>query len=459
MSGQGFRVLDEAPYSSLHRFIVIVASTGTFTDLYAILALSATTFSILPFLFKGSTTLFALAGSIIFLGALVGTFTFGWLTDLFGRRLILIFDLAIVAILALISAFVATAYEFILIRFLIGVITGGDYAVTLPILAEMLPKRQRGRGMSYAWFGFVMGGFVVLLFGYALYRIIGPTPYEWRIVFGSVAIPAIIGILLRAKVPESPRWLAKRGRIDEAIEVIKKLTGQTVTAEEIRHAADHLVGRGRTLASQILEVLTKPAFVILIVPLMIADFAFDLIPGALATLNPFIFTLLGIKAATALLMSALFIGVQGISTLIVALTVEKIGRVKLMLVGGLIESLAALAVAFVYHNALLAFACALIISIFAFIVLPVTRNYGGELFPTVVRGGSSGLVTTADRVASAVGIYITPILLTLGGVPMLFIVFGIIGIIGFIFALVGVAPKGKIEGMSVDEVETKLFGT
>jgi putative MFS transporter len=299
----------------------------------------------------------------------------------------------------------------------------------------------------------------VLLFGYALYQIIGPTPYEWRIVFGSVAIPAIIGILLRAKVPESPRWLAKRGRIDEAIEVIKKLTGQTVTAEEIRQAADHLVGRGRTLASQILEVFTKRAFVTLIVPLIIADFAFDLIPGAQATLNPYIYTLLGIKAATALLMSALFIGVQVISTLIVALTVEKIGRVKLMLVGGLIESLAALAVAFVYHYILLTLAFVLIASSFSLVALTLTHNYAGELFPTVVRGGSAGLVTTADRAASAIGTYIAPILLNLGGVPMLFIVIGIIGIIGFIFALVGVAPKGKIEGMSVDEIETKLFGT
>ncbi|MCG3110160.1 putative sialic acid transporter [Metallosphaera sp. J1] len=446
-----FKSLNNARYTPFHRNLTIIAALGAFTDLYTIQVLGASTFSIVPYLFHGKTTEFALAASLLFIGAVIGTLTVGLITDFLGRRLTFILDLMAVVILAIISAFVTSPVQLYIVRFLLGVATGGDYPAAMTLVAEFMPKTHRGRALSYLWTSFTLGGVLAYVLGYLLYISIGPTPIEWRIMLGSVAVPALIGLALRTTIPESPRWLIMKGKFEQANDAIKKATGTSFNIEELAKVRDLLYMEKKVSY----EKINMSKIALYITPIVIAAFCFNLIPGALSTLNPTILSALGIVKAGTLLYSAFFLGVQTISTYIVAIGVEKIKRVNFALIGGILEMIFSFLVVIIYHNPILLLIAFTVISYGAFTVVPVIRNFGSEIFPTKVRGTTSGIVMTGDRLASAIGLYITPLLFSGHNVIRLFSVYGILGIIG-VLVLLPLYSRLKIEKMGLEEIQDKL---
>ncbi|MEM0134483.1 MAG: MFS transporter [Thermoplasmatales archaeon] len=442
--------MNNASYTTFHKVLVLIAALGAFTDLYVIQALGASTFSIVPH-FLGSTSNFAFTASLLFIGAVIGVFSMGTVVDLIGRRLTFIITLGLTALFSLISAFVQSPLELNILRFLIGFVTGADYPAAMTIVSEFMPTKYRGRGISYLWVGFTLGGVSAYLLGYFLFVTIGPTVYEWRIMLGSAVIPALVGMILRTSLPESPRWAIEKGKYESAANGIKRASGQLFTREALE-------GSRKALFLDEKVVIRKHygKYFILILPIFGAVLCFNLIPGALSTLNPSILSSLGVSKSGSLLYSASFLGVQVIATIMIARTIESVGRLKWAMIGGGLETIFAFIVLLVYHDAYALFGVFMGLSFFAFVAVPVMRNSGSELFPTEFRGFSSGVVMTGDRIASVIGLLLTPLLFTGKDVTRLFSVYGLIGLIGTLIAYVALYKK-NIDKKSLEDIQLEIL--
>src|SRR5213080_1033913 len=171
-----------------------------------------------------------LVNSAALAGSLVGSLFLGRLADRIGRRAI--FQYAILWYAAF-TALTATAWgpwSVMTFRFLAGLGIGGMLVVDPAMLTEYLPPQRRGRLLVFLDFWWPVG----LLFATGLsYLFLGPTfdrfgDWSWRYLFLAAAFPAFLAFVVRRTLPESPYFLARRGRTEEAAQVLTEITGRQV---------------------------------------------------------------------------------------------------------------------------------------------------------------------------------------------------------------------------------------
>ena len=176
----------------------------------------------IPYQLNSFATGYLVAGAS--LGAAAGALLAGPLTDRFGRKKLLVVDALIYAIGALLCAFTWHVSILMIARTLIGIAIGADSAIATAYISEYAPKKRRGSlAMLQQWM-ITVG----ILFAYLVALLIlkvwpNASDVDWRWFFGIGAIPAIVGLFLRVEMPESPRWLIRKGRYDEAQEAFAKL--------------------------------------------------------------------------------------------------------------------------------------------------------------------------------------------------------------------------------------------
>ncbi|XP_055503160.1 solute carrier family 22 member 15 isoform X1 [Leucoraja erinacea] len=156
-----------------------------------------------------------LAGSLFFLGLLLGNILFGPLSDRFGRKPIFLIGLFLDVVFGFISA-IAPNYEiFALTRLLVGIMNGGMSLVAFVLTQEFV-------GKSY-WA--LTGSLTNLVFavGIAAFSVIGYYIRDWRVLIAAANCPGVLFIFLFITVPESPRWLYSQGRTKEAEEVLQNI--------------------------------------------------------------------------------------------------------------------------------------------------------------------------------------------------------------------------------------------
>lgn len=158
-------------------------------------------------------------GSLFFAGMMVGAWGFGILADRIGRRRVFLVTIALNAVFALASAFAPSFGLLLAFRFLTGLAVGGTLPVDYAIMAEYLPVRQRGRFLVYLESFWAVGTVVIAVLAWAIVPSAGDQAWRW--IFAANAVPGILGLFVRLWVPESPRYLLLRGRVDEAREVLR----------------------------------------------------------------------------------------------------------------------------------------------------------------------------------------------------------------------------------------------
>ncbi|MCA4133896.1 MFS transporter [Arthrobacter sp. M4] len=166
-----------------------------------------------------SATWQGLIGASALIGIFFGGPIGGYFADKIGRKPMFIVDLAIFLLGSAAQFFVADAWQLFLIRLLMGMAIGADYAIGWPLLVEFSPARLRGKLMAFqevAWYVGYLGSYAL---GYFLSTSIHA---DWRIILGMSTVPSLIVFLLRLGTPESPRWLVSKGRIDEALAIAKE---------------------------------------------------------------------------------------------------------------------------------------------------------------------------------------------------------------------------------------------
>src|SRR3954469_17850325 len=167
-----------------------------------------------------------LVNSAALAGSLVGSLVLGRLADRRGRRAIFQYSILWYAAFTALTALAWGPWSVMTLRFLAGLGLGGMLVVDPSILAEYLPPQRRGRMLAFLDFWWPVG----LLMAIALsYIFLGPTfdrfgDNSWRYLFLAASFPAFLAFFIRRTLPESPYFLARHGRSEEAAEVLREIT-------------------------------------------------------------------------------------------------------------------------------------------------------------------------------------------------------------------------------------------
>ncbi|HYG19592.1 MAG TPA: MFS transporter, partial [Ohtaekwangia sp.] len=168
------------------------------------------------------------AASSAIWGCVFGAMIAGWLSDRFGRKKVLIIT-AILFIISSIGAMVPrNLTEFLVARFIGGVGIGAASMLSPLYISEIAPSRNRGRLVSLYQLAIVIG-INLIYFVNLVIASLGDEAWNvetgWRYMLGSGTIPAVLFLVLLLIVPESPRWLVKKGKDDDALDTLEKVNG------------------------------------------------------------------------------------------------------------------------------------------------------------------------------------------------------------------------------------------
>src|ERR1035437_90124 len=393
----------------------------------------------------GFTVSAALWGTI--LGAMFG----GIPGDRYGRR----GSLRITAVLYLISAlgcaFAFDWYSFVGARFIGGLGIGASSVLGPMYIAEISPAKLRGRLVGFFQFNIVFGILLAYFSNYEL-GMMGFGDAEWRWKLGIAAIPAVLFLLLLFTIPESPRWLASKGRTAEAEDVLRR-SGDVNYRKDLAEIVESV---GETRGAPAEPLFSHKYRVPIFLAVSIAIFnQFTGINAVLYYTN-FIFAKAGFDKVSGDLQTVAVGATNLLFTIVAMSVIDRIGRRKLLLIGSLGMSVALAGVAAVFfagtHQDLLVWCLVAFIAFFAFSQGAVIWVYLSEVFPTNVRAKGQSLGSFTHWIVNAGIAFLFPVLAeSSGGLPFVF--FALMMVVQF-FVVLAVFPETK--GYSLEEMQRKL---
>jgi putative MFS transporter len=177
-------------------------------------------------------------GTFFFIGMLIGAFVFGRLADRIGRRPVLMAAVVVDACFGVASSFAPDFTWLLALRFLTGIGVGGTLPVDYTMMAEFLPSDRRGRWLVLLESFWAVGTILLAMLALAALRW---GDDAWRVIFFVTGIPALVGVVLRFSVPESPMYLNRSGKPERAravLERVARVNGRAVTIPALH--AEHL---------------------------------------------------------------------------------------------------------------------------------------------------------------------------------------------------------------------------
>lgn len=400
------------------------------------------------------------------LGAAAGAILGGPASDRFGRKPLLIVDAGIYAVGAILSAVTPDAATLLIARTLIGLAIGADSAIATAYIAEYAPKDRRGSlTMLQQWMITVgiLVSYIVALVIFAAFPGSAAT-VGWRLVLGLAAVPALVGLALRTRMPESPRWLLRHGRYDDVRKAMKTLGAPDVSEDEVRRAAETVeqveggtrAQRRRAWTPGVIRALIIVSIFFIFqqitginVPLYYGPHLLGpIFSGAHASLVQT--TVAGVE------VTAIMTSVNVASTYLGFRWIDKFGRRKLAMggyAGMLVFALvAALGLAFMSGTARLVVIMVgldFFIASFAVGVGGTGWTLQGEVFPTAVRGQAAAFCAMIDWLANFALIEVFPVwqnAISLSGVLVCFAALALAAI-AFVYWFL---PETK--GLPVEEI-------
>lgn len=393
------------------------------------------------------------AASSAIIGCIFGAGFAGMANDALGRKKILVLCAVLFAASSIGTAIPRTLSQFVWMRFLAGIAIGA-VSVTSPMyIAEISPQRVRGRLVSLYQLAIVTGILVVFFVNTLIQRMgdeAWNTNIGWRYMFGAGVLPAVVFALLTLLVPESPRWLAKMGRRQEAMATLEKVSGAGNAGREMAEIEESL----RQEPGKVSELLSGGYRTALLIGIVLAVFQQFSGINAIMYYAPEIFKSLGAAASSAFVQTVSVGAVNLLFTFVAVFWVDKAGRKALLLGGTLVQVLSLAMVGLLFKiggNPLLLLAFILLfVAAFAAAMGPVVWIVISEIFPTRTRGRAVSIATLALWTACYIVSQTFPMLVEQIGSANTFWFYAVCSLLSFFFVWRFV-PETK--GRTLEEIE------
>ncbi len=415
-----------------------------------------------------SSALQGWAMSSALVGCIVGAAFSGKLSDIYGRRPLLILASVLFSTSAFGTGISDSFNQFIVWRIVGGVGIGVASTISPLYIAEIAPKKIRGLYVSINQLTVVVGILAAQIInmliteripdGYSSSEILSSWNGQmgWRYMFWAELIPAILFFGLMFLIPESPRYLVKRNKLTMAKGILNKVGGLEYAENTILKIKDSFKEDNSKIRVKLLH--DKKGLSIIFIGLVLAilqqwcginiifNYAQEIFVSAGYSIND-------------LFMNIVITGsINLIFTLVAMATVDKLGRKKLMLIGyGGLAMVYVLLGYFYYVNIVgfpLLFLVMIAIAIYAMTMAPITWVILSEIFPNRIRGLAMSISTFSLWVASALLVQTFPILNEFFGTAGTFWLYGVICVLGFVFVL-KLLPETK--NKSLEEIEVLLL--
>jgi len=406
--------------------------------------------------------------SSLSLTAAVGMLASGPLSDRLGRRPVLQIAAVLFAVSAIASAVAPDYFTLVVARMLGGFGVGAALIVAPMYIAEMSPPASRGRFVSFNQLNIVVGisaaffsNYLILTLGEsgaAWTEALRLGEWNWRWMLGIETLPAVAYLFALSLVPESPRWLAMRGRDEEATKVLARVAGADAEAV-LREVKESIAAEAR-LGQTSWRALLHPSLR-LVMTIGIVVGILQQISGINAVFfyAPMIFEQSGIGANAAFMQAALVGLVNLVFTVVAMAVIDRFGRRPLLIFGlsGIAASMLLLAWAFGAGDGanprLILVAIMGFVASFAVSLGPVMWVLFSELFPNRVRGVAISFVGLVNSATAFLVTLVFPWQLQSLGSATTFLLYGLFALAGLAFVL-RVIPETK--GRSLEELEAVL---
>jgi len=401
-----------------------------------------------------SLTVFALEVIVsgVLAGAALGALLGGRLADIFGRRTLLILTALIFAAGAIVCAAATSPTILIVGRIIVGFGIGLSSSAVPVYISEVAPADARGWTVSLFQLAITLGILLAYLVDYAFARIQG-----WRWMFGLAVVPAAIFALGMLFLPESPRWLAKRGRLDAARAILSRIRDTSDVEEELQqivHGLDQAQEHGNW--RDLLSPQLRPA---LIVGIGLAVFQQVTGINTVIYYAPMIVQSAGISSASGAILTTAGIGIVNVLMTILSMwLIDRIGRRPLLLTGiaGMVLTLGVLGWAF--HSAsptgalswLAVISIMLYVASFAISLGPIFWLLISEIYPLKVRSSTEGVAATFNWGSNLLVSLTFLTLLQEIGATRTFWLYGVFAISAWLFSYY-LVPETK--GRTLEEIE------
>lgn len=409
----------------------------------------------LLFIEKGfplSTVMKELIVSSVLLGAMAGSLSGGRLTDLYGRKRVILVISGLFTIGTLIASLAPNVNMILVGRLFIGFAIGiGSYTAPLYI-AEVAPLKLRGGLVSFNQLAITIG----IMCSYFINYLFTNTEASWRLMFGIGLIPAILLGIGMFFLPESPRWLAKQKRSAEARATLEYLRQTKNVDAELAEIENSL----HTQQASLKEIFTPMIRPVLFLGIMLGFLQQVTGINTIIYYAPTIFQLAGFHDTSTSILATAGIGVVNVlSTIFAVLFLDRIGRRKLLLTGlvGMGASLVALSFAFQWDSDYLRWAAVIstftYVICFAFSLGAMLWLLVSEIFPLHVRGAAMSVAVFSCWLWNfAVSATFLSLLNALGPTNT-FLMYAAMCAFGFVFCYFK-TPETK--GVSLEKIEDNI---
>ncbi len=367
------------------------------------------------------------AASSAIWGCAFGAMMAGYLSDKFGRKKVLIITAILFTVSSIGAMVPRNLTEFLVARFIGGLGIGAASMLSPLYISEIAPSRNRGTLVSLYQLAIVIGinliyfvNLIIASFGDETWNV----QTGWRYMLGSGTIPAALFLLLLLIVPESPRWLVKKGKDDDALDTLEKVNGP-VEGKNVLNEIKATLGQEVGTLSDLFSRRFKPA---LIIGIVLALFSQITGINAIIYYAPEIFKSIGFASESALLQTVLIGSINTIFTFVALWLIDRAGRKSLLQwgVAGMIICLFAVGLCFYFNFTsgpwLILFILGYI-ACFASSLGPIPWVLISEIFPTKTRGVAMSFCTVVLWVGVLAVTQFTPFLLQSAGGAWTFWIF------------------------------------
>jgi putative MFS transporter len=399
--------LDSVGFTRAQFWVLVLIMAGEFFDTLEQNSVGAMGTNIKDSLHIGDVGLTTI-NTVTVIGGLVGRLAAGWLADRYGRRFSLGLNLLVYTLGGLLSAVSFSDGMLLVSRFIVGIGVGGEFMIGIAMISEMVATRHRGTLVASINVGaggvgnFVSYGLFLLLLG-PLAVPLGGNGQVWRWSFVILAAPALLVVLYRRRLPESPRWLLSQGRVAEANRSLGILASSSLTTASpvppveltladippavAKGSPAEVFGRrliGRTAA---LGVASWMAF------------------GSQVTLNFLMPTLL-VERGYTVSQSLLYTMIMNVGALlgasVAALIANRAGRRRTVTTAGILGCATALAFAGFGHSTAMILVLGALFTFFTMITNTTLATWTPEVYPTSIRCSGSSITNGIGNIAGAV---------------------------------------------------------